>query len=568
MIIPLNNTFILIFSICILYIPSTLHAAHKTDDQIPPFQHQFDTLTDQEKMYVFYDSAEAYRYLDPEVALYYITSGIKLAEQEGDKNLQADFWNSKGLLWYSKFDYDKAMKSFMTAISIYKETDDFSGIGYAYLNLGASNNVDSLQYKYYLLALDYFLQEGNDLGIGRTYNNLGVVQMDHYHQTDSARHYFEMALEEFTKINNEEGIAAINTNIGELYMLERDFDQALIYLNSSIAQFRFVKNEKGVAHALSNIGNVYLQLMNYEYSLLYLDSAERIAKKISFDEKLAEIYQYRSTIHDSLADFKSALYWARLNKSKQGEVNDQRNQDKVLALQKEFEVSENLREIEILEKSKRTSRIIQAGLVLIFILLVWISITIYRKQKDKVKKMHIIQNQIERINKTEKELMAADIKNKEIEKQLLEKEVELQSKKISGLASSVVRKNDFMDDLKTEISGLKGIDSDVELKDVANKLLISLHQNLEVNSDQEELKMQVERKNQNFFSFLEINYPLLSKGERQILGYLRHKIPTKTISSILTISESSVYTKRYRLRRKLGLKKEDSLSEFLNKLPF
>jgi len=532
------------------------------------FQDEFPNLEDRQIMYMLYDSAEKYRYTNYELAVYYISRGISLAQENNERDLEADFWNSKGLLWSSKFETDKAIKCFLSAIAAYRETTDTIGLAYAYLNLGANNNVDTLQYKYYNLALKYFIQKNDDLGIGRAYNNLGVVFLDHYEDLDSAWLYFNTALEKFEKIDNIEGIEAIYTNIGEIYLKKTEYKLALEYFNNSIIAFKEAGNIKGVSHSLSNIGNLYLQMQMYELSLVYLDSSEQIAKSLGFNEKLSEIYMYKSSVFDSLDDYQKALFWNQQHTDKIQQLSKQRDNDKVLALQKEFEIAENLREIEVLEKSKRTNRIILFGLVLIFLLVIWISITIYRKQKDKVKKMHIIQVQNDKIAKTEKELMEVQIKNTEMEKQLLEKEVDLQSKKISGLASSVVRKNDFMDNLKKEISSLKGIDNDEDIKNVTNNLLISLHQNLEVETDHQELKMQVERNNQKFFQYLELNYPELTKGERQLLGYLRMEIPSKTIASILNISNTSVFTKRYRLRKKLGLENEDSLNQFLIRLPF
>lgn len=532
------------------------------------FQDEFAELEDLQIMYMLYDSAEKYRYSNYELAVYYISRGISLAQENNEKELEADFWNSKGLLWSSKFESDKAIKCFLSAIAAYRKTTDTIGLAYAYLNLGANNNVDTLQYKYYNLALKYFIQTKHDLGIGRAYNNLGVVFLDHFGDLDSAWLYFNIALEKFEKIDSKEGIAAIYTNIGEIYLKTSEYQFALEYFNNSIRAFIEVGNTKGVAHSLSNIGNLYLQMQKYDLSLVYLDSSEQIAKGLGFTEKLSEIYKYKSSVFDSLGDYQKALFWNQQHTDKIQQLSKQQDQDKVLALQKEFEIAENLREIEILEKGKRTNRIIQFGLILIFLLVSWISITIYRKQKDKVKKMHIIQAQNEKIAKTEKDLMEAQIKNTEMEKQLLEKEVDLQSKKISGLASSVVRKNDFMDNLKKEIRSLKGIDNDEDIKNVTNNLLISLHQNLEVDTDQQELKMQVERNNQKFFQYLELNHPELTKGERQLLGYLRMEIPSKTIATILNISNTSVFTKRYRLRKKLGLENEDSLNQFLTRLPF
>ena len=124
-----------------------------------------------------------------------------------------------------------------------------------------------------------------------------------------------------------------------------------------------------------------------------------------------------------------------------------------------------------------------------------------------------------------------------------------------------------MDEIKNQIRNFKRIDNDKQALEIANNILVTLHQNLEMETDQQELKMQVEKNNQKFIRYLEIKYPEFSKGERQLLVFLKLGIPSKTIASILNISVSSVHTKRYRLRKKLDIKTEDSLLSFINELP-
>ena len=529
--------------------------------------YSFDHMEDAEKLNHFRDAAHENQNSNFELALKYINWGLKLSKEIDDKGMHASFWTQKGLLWRSKYEYDKALKAYLTAISFYEGSEEYSGKAYAYLNLGASINIDTLQLKYYKIAYKNFLKTDDTLGLGRALNNIGVVFLDDFNIYDSANLYFNKALEKFHQINNKEGEAAIYINFGELSLKQKEFDKSLEYMFKSLTLFREINNKDGIIHTLSNIGVVYIHMKKYDTSLSYLDSAEKIAEEISFDVKLAEIYQYRARVYDSLGQFPKAYHWKCLYSEKKEQINKLKNVDKVLVLEKEFEINKNIREIEILEKQKKTNHLIQAGSVLIIILICWISIIIYRKQKLRVEKMRTISMQSEKIRQTEKALMEAEIKNADIEKKLLEQEIELQSRKISNLASNVVNKIDFIDEIKNQIRNFKRIDNDKQASEVANNLLVTLHQNLELETDQQELKMLVEKNNQKFIRYLEIKYPEFSKGERQLLVFLKLGIPSKTIASILNISVSSVHTKRYRLRKKLDIKTEDSLLSFINELP-
>ena len=72
--------------------------------------------------------------------------------------------------------------------------------------------------------------------------------------------------------------------------------------------------------------------------------------------------------------------------------------------------------------------------------------------------------------------------------------------------------------------------------------------------------------NQDFFFYIKQNYPSISKGEEQLLAYIILNIRPKEISRILNISEKSIYIKRYRLRKKLKLKNEETFEDFYKKI--
>jgi tetratricopeptide (TPR) repeat protein len=527
----------------------------------------FDHLDDSKKLSYFHNAARKCRADEFELALKYINWGLKLSKKIDNKIMYGSFWTQKGLLWNSKFEYEKALKAYMTAIAIFEETDDKAGLAYAYLNLGAATNIDTLQLKYYRIAKTNFEHSDDTLGLGRALNNIGVVFLDDFKVMDSAVAYFEKALILFKQIGNLEGVAAIYTNLGEVDLERHRYDSCMEYMQQSLLLFREVENKQGEGHVLFNIGRVQLHMQQFGLCQVFLDSAENIASQIGFEALLADIFKLRAGVFDSLGNYQQAYKWQCKHVEKVGVINKMRGEDKVFAIEKEFEINKKIREIEVLEKEKRTSRIIQIGVGLIFLLIVWIAFIIFRKQREKVEKMKTIQKQSEKIRQTEKALMLAEIKNADIEKKMLEQEIELQSKKISDLASNVVRKIDFIDEMKGQIRNFKGIDNDKNAEEVANTIMISLHQNLELEADQAELKMLVTNNNQKFIRHLELNFPELSKSERQLLGFLKLDIPSKTIASILHISVASVHTKRYRLRKRLQLKNEDSLLDFTNKLP-
>jgi DNA-binding CsgD family transcriptional regulator len=75
--------------------------------------------------------------------------------------------------------------------------------------------------------------------------------------------------------------------------------------------------------------------------------------------------------------------------------------------------------------------------------------------------------------------------------------------------------------------------------------------------------MHFERVHQDFLANLKKQFPSLSANDLRLCAYLRMNIATKEISKIMGISPASANKARYRLRKKLGLKKEEDLISFI-----
>ena len=82
----------------------------------------------------------------------------------------------------------------------------------------------------------------------------------------------------------------------------------------------------------------------------------------------------------------------------------------------------------------------------------------------------------------------------------------------------------------------------------------------------EEFKLYFEKVYPGFFSRLEGKYPGLTSRERRLCAYLLLKLSTKEIAGLLHIAPASAEISRVRLRKKLGLSRSTSLSDFLSKL--
>lgn len=67
----------------------------------------------------------------------------------------------------------------------------------------------------------------------------------------------------------------------------------------------------------------------------------------------------------------------------------------------------------------------------------------------------------------------------------------------------------------------------------------------------------------NFFKKIKDKHPNLTSGDLRLCVYLRLNLTSKEIAPLLNISPRSVEIKRYRLRKKMDLSREESLTSYI-----
>lgn len=169
----------------------------------------------------------------------------------------------------------------------------------------------------------------------------------------------------------------------------------------------------------------------------------------------------------------------------------------------------------------------------------------------------------------DKELGQMKVEISQLEKDKLDMEIKNKSQEIANLVMNVARKNEILTDIKadlTKIIGRIGLDSHSESK----KQLILVNGKIDTNIEGDEMLRKFEREfdvaNNNFISKLRERFPELNHNEVLMCAYLKMDLSTKEIAPLMNLSVRGVETIRYRLRKKLGLERENNIIEFLNTL--
>ncbi|MEG2331821.1 MAG: hypothetical protein RSB62_05925 [Bacteroides sp.] len=192
-------------------------------------------------------------------------------------------------------------------------------------------------------------------------------------------------------------------------------------------------------------------------------------------------------------------------------------------------------------------------LVSLFILL-YLVYAYTKRKKDKVIERQRANHQAE-IERQEKKII-------ELEKEQLEVELRFKSKEVSGVVMTNIAHQEFLASLKEEIQQQK-LQGQYSRKNL-DKLLAMLNQNLVSNEESWAMfQTNFDRIHENFFRNLKEQFPELTSGDLRLCALLRLNLPTKEIAKLMNISIRGVDAARYRLRKKLNLSQESSLTDFM-----
>ena len=380
------------------------------------------------------------------------------------------------------------------------------------------------------------------------YGNLGNVHSE-LKNYEEALLYFNKALD--YHLNNEvEPMLISNTlnNIGGIHIATKEYEKALKEFKKALSyidnEVIYVNEKTGV---LNSIGDVYIELDSLDKALEYLDKSINLSKGEGGQRFIENNYKSRVKLHLKEGDYKLAFQNLNTLKKIEDSLYGPVLLKKIERIKSDYDLKveqrDNLSKIQLLERDNKINLIQRYALIGVIILILWIAFLIYKKQKQKSKLKNI------------------ELKNIELEKSQLFNKLEYKNNQLTNYAFYIVKKNEFLDTIKTEIDELKS-----EGNNEINSLSKIVNQHIIASQDRKDFEIRVKDENKDFYYKLDSKFPGLSDKNKNLCSLLLLELSSKEISSLLNISVESVEKSRYRLRKKLDIPKDTNMSAFLNKL--
>ena len=214
----------------------------------------------------------------------------------------------KLLEYYIDVSPDNAKKTAQIAIEIAKKNES-EKLGKLFLlhsnNFSNITENDSAMY-YSDLALNFYKQKNDTLGICRSYLSIGV-EFDILGKGEEALDYYQKA-QKLAIVNNLENIlAAVYINSGVIFMSQGNYSKALNEYLKALSIDLKSENQDNITNSYINLGNVLMAANNFEKAADYFYKALKIAEEEKNYSNLLYIHQNMTQLFIHKNDFVNAM---------------------------------------------------------------------------------------------------------------------------------------------------------------------------------------------------------------------------------------------------------------------
>ncbi|SFZ91842.1 regulatory protein, luxR family [Flaviramulus basaltis] len=172
----------------------------------------------------------------------------------------------------------------------------------------------------------------------------------------------------------------------------------------------------------------------------------------------------------------------------------------------------------------------------------------YRKQQETV------------LLKKQRQLELKELENKEqltrFNNDKLRQDIDNKNRELGISTMSLIKKNEFLNSIKKELQNAK------DNKNISNVIKI-IDRNLNNTDDWHLFEEAFNNADKDFLKRVKSLHPELTPNDLRLCAYLRLNLSSKEIAPLLNISSRSVEVKRYRLRKKMDLEHESSLTDYI-----
>jgi len=515
------------------------------------------------KSYLYLDSALSYSKINnytigiyksryEKAIVYYLKGRIDdaITELESIRDIihqtplekQSFYYTMFGISYLEKDLLDSSLKYLNKALVINKQINSPSGIVGSLANLGMC--LDKLGLKKEALekfkeGVDYCIKFKNDKDIIKN-NHLNIIRLNYATslfksgQTTKGEKLFIELLEDEENNKNPYFKESLISSWASVQSELGNYNEALKFYNEAIEYsidneiFNTINNNTGLA-------GVHLKMKHPKLAIAEYRKAE----------KLNPVYYDYTFIYHGLAESfallqmqdSSIYYWEKLIEL----IEDKYEADSKIKLDgiyKNLEEYKSKIEIDLLEKDNKILEQSNENrfyvILFLVLLLLFVSGFVYLLKKNQKEK-----------------------------KKTFLKEIELKNQSLITYALKISQKNKLLIELNEKIDE-DYEDAEKAIDEIKNDLIKAISNSTKNDKNWKQYDKYFNDVHKGFYDNLKIKYSDLTVNDMRICSLIKLSLSIKEISEILFLSDETIKSNRYRIRTKMGLKRDQDLLECLN----
>lgn len=494
------------------------------------------------------------------------------------KHTDADRYTEKAINLASrnKLEYEWAVFTFQKGITCFfndkislaiecllRADDKFRQIGYGN-DKNAALHLYNIGYVYYHLhnykeSLKYLNEAArypyNDTWVNRQLPNTTGLVYGKLGIYDSALTVFDKLLQTALLENDTLWAGIVSGNIGEVYIRQKAYDNALPYLEKSynyIRQSDATGITGNILNALVSMADVYAAKGDRQKVQSLLAEANALWPKADPADYWRQAYLFEVMAKASALknDYAGAYRNLQMSKIVDDSINRRDNALRYMYVQQQIESEKHQALLKLIAARQKVvtqrRRFVFAAFGMIAVI-AWLS---YNRYRLKVKK----------------DIEIWDKKNQLLESEKLRMEEDLASARelLNQYVASINEKNDLIERFRDELSGKNhppglAIPSEERfeyLQQLSDASLLT-------DGQWDRFKELFCKVYKGFFADIKNRIPDITEAELRLIALLKLNISNKQMAHMLGISPSSVHTARYRLRKKMAGKEDRQLAELI-----
>lgn len=336
-------------------------------------------------------------------------------------------------------------------------------------------------------------------------------------------------------------------------------DSAQYYLNKGWKMYRDKIPDNNPFGSMLTLNEAYsfIRANRFQEALECLDKSKSLTEASANESWLKDIYKGYYIVYDKLGNLDLAYdYLKRYKDVIEMQHNEVMSQEIPKARAREA-INRQKAMIAEMEHAQQINhdRMVIIILVVVALLVAAGGVLIYMSQRMKMKK---IENRELRSN-LEQEMIITRLNKENFEKDLQKKDCE-----ISSSVLLLSNKNDVLQQI-SEITKDYADNGKIP-KEYVERINEVVGTSIKNDDGWSRFKLHFDSVHPSFFTKLKELSGELSENDLRLCAYIHIGMRSKEIAAMLGVSPASINTNRYRLRKKLGLAKDDNLEDFIRKI--